>query len=142
MVSHCLTSLRRAGPSHMTLCQSCDWAPGLLHACALSCRNGSEPFMTNNNMRFMRLNGLFIKSPICTHKHIKTCTHNYANSICLCACARLRCACCASHGVRAASRGGRGTSHENYNNSIITFAASKSRPLKTTIIITLIITIA
>ena len=66
-----------------------------------------------------------------TKTYQQTCTYKYAQFlICSCACARLRCACCASHGVRAASRGGRGTSHGNNNNSIITFAASKSRPLK------------
>ena len=44
-------SLRRAGPSRMTLCQSCDWAPGLLVARAWFAGMGRSPFHANHNMQ-------------------------------------------------------------------------------------------
>ena len=110
-------SLRRAGPSRMTLCQSCDWAPGLLVARAWFAGMGRSPFHANHNMQQTNNNSPLLTSNIPqndTHINHGTSHKGQTHRICK------RCEACRVRRV-AGSRGCR-TSQKHQNFDFITKA--------------------
>ena len=142
MVSQLLSSCR-AGPSNLTLRQSRYWGPGLL-ARSRSCAVAYMQTLGHNSLFISSMLAGLGRSPFTPHishakhnanKHVyqkhmtcRTGSEPFRMRICMCSAPLRACAlraCRASHGVRASSGRGGGTSRaRNYNNTNYNFIRS------------------